>query len=233
MNIAFRLPRSMASSAASRTASRWTWSKARATSPISSVEVTPIGSISTPSSAPSLWLSLRTISGSRWPATSSASERSLRSGRISERATIVETSTTRSSSSSVTRLVTSRSVVALDRSSLARLVTSPFSWSATFRVSPMVNVMSAFQLSGLSWGWALSGTFGEVRGHLLGQVLVRGRDVHLGAADGVAVVLLLGRVDLGRGLEVDQVGLRLLLGLLEGWRGPSALSVRRGETSAA
>ena len=36
VKIALTLPRSRACSAASRTASRWTWSKARATSPISS-----------------------------------------------------------------------------------------------------------------------------------------------------------------------------------------------------
>ena len=112
------------------------------------MEVTPIGSISTPSSVPSLWLSLRTISGSRWPATSSASVRSLRSGRISERATVVETSSTRSSSSSVTRLVTSSSVVAWDLSALARLVIAAVSWSATVRVSRMVVDMSRSQVAG-------------------------------------------------------------------------------------
>ena len=84
----------------------------------------------------------------------------MRSGRISDRATIVETSTTRSSSSSVTRLVTSRLVVASDRSALARLVMRPVSWLATVRVSSMVSVMSAFQFSGFSW--ERSGTFGAV-----------------------------------------------------------------------
>ena len=44
MNIALTLPRSCASVPASRTASAWTWSKARATRPISSVASTPIGS---------------------------------------------------------------------------------------------------------------------------------------------------------------------------------------------
>ena len=108
------------------------------------MEVTPIGSISTPSSVPSLWLSLRTISGSRWPATSSASVRSLRSGRISERATVVETSSTRSSSSSVTRLVTSSSVVASDLDVFASVEMLPVSSSATCRTLPMVNDMSSF-----------------------------------------------------------------------------------------
>ena len=56
-NMAFRFARSIASSPASRTASLCTWSKARATSPISSVESMPMGSISTLSSSPgSLWL---------------------------------------------------------------------------------------------------------------------------------------------------------------------------------
>ena len=108
------------------------------------MEVTPIGSISTPSSVPSLWLSLRTISGSRWPATSSASVRSLRSGRISERATIVETSATRSSSSSVTRLVSSRSVLALVLDVFASAEMLPVSSSATCRTLPMVDDMSSF-----------------------------------------------------------------------------------------
>jgi len=112
------------------------------------VEVTPIGSISTPSSAPSLWLSLRTISGSRLPATSSASARSLRSGRISERATIVETSATRSSSSSVTRLVTSRPVVALFLDVSASVEMLPASPSPTCPTLPMVNDMSLFTLAG-------------------------------------------------------------------------------------
>ena len=125
------------------------------------MEVTPIGSISTPSSVPSLWLSLRTISGSRWPATSSASVRSLRSGRISERATVVETSSTRSSSSSVTRLVTSSCVVASDLSVLARLVMAVVSWLATSRVSGMVAVMSLFQVPGFSWLLLVSGTDGS------------------------------------------------------------------------
>ena len=121
--MAFRLPRSMASSAASRTASLCTWSKARATSPISSVDVTPIGSISTLSSPPSLSLSRRTISGSLLPATSSASARSLRSGRIIDRATNVVISRTRISSSSVTTEVMIALRSELDASELACAVT--------------------------------------------------------------------------------------------------------------
>ena len=123
-NIAFRLPRSMASSAASRTASLCTWSKARATSPISSVEVTPIGSISAEASPPSLSLSLRTISGSLLPATSRASARSLRSGRIIDRATKVVMSRTRISSSSVATETMTALCSEFDSSELACAVMS-------------------------------------------------------------------------------------------------------------
>ena len=84
----------------------------------------------------------------------------MRSGRISERATIVETSSTKRSSSSVTRLVTSSSVVAWDLSALARLVMAAVSPSATVRVSPMVRAMSESQVPG--WMILASGTDGEV-----------------------------------------------------------------------
>ena len=132
-NIAFRLPRSLASWAASRTASWCTWSKARATSPISSVEVTPIGSISTLiAGALALAEPGAPISGSRWLATSSASRRSLRSGRIRDRATTVDTSTTKAQQEQRSAaLVTSRSEVAWDRSAVARAAMPPATWPAT------------------------------------------------------------------------------------------------------
>jgi len=88
--------------------------------------------------------------------------RSLRSGRISERATMVETTTTRNSSSSVTRLVTSRLVVASDLSALARLVIWPARALATVWVSWMVSDMSAFQSAASSWRLLVSGTVGEL-----------------------------------------------------------------------
>ncbi len=88
MNIALRLPRSCASFPASRTASACTWSNARATRPISSVDCTPIGSIvagvsrvSVPAAAAA------TRSGSRFVAISSASACSLRSGLTKVRPT--------------------------------------------------------------------------------------------------------------------------------------------------
>ncbi len=79
--------------AASRSASRCTWSNARATSPISSVESTSIGATSSETSSPSVSLIRRTVSGSRSPAISRAPVRSLRSGRTIDRPTmVVETS---------------------------------------------------------------------------------------------------------------------------------------------
>jgi hypothetical protein len=68
-NIALMLPRRTASSAASRTASRWTSSKARATWPISSVESMSIGSTSMPPAAASGSRSRSTRPGSRVLAT--------------------------------------------------------------------------------------------------------------------------------------------------------------------
>ena len=86
-NIALTFPRSAASLAASRSASRWTWSKARATSPISSEESTSMGSTSSETPSPSVSLIRRTVSGSRTPATSRAPVRSRRSGRTMDRPT--------------------------------------------------------------------------------------------------------------------------------------------------
>src|SRR6202162_1037338 len=68
----------------------------------------------------------------------------LRSGRASERATMVKMSRTRSSSSNVTRLVTSSPVLALVLDVLASVEMLPVSSSATFRTLPMVNDMSSF-----------------------------------------------------------------------------------------
>ena len=141
-NMAFRFARSMASSTASRTASPCTWSNARATSPISSVESMPIGSIWMLSPALSSWLSRCTISGSRWPATSRASARSLRSGRIMDRATrMVMASTASSSSSTVTAVSRSdpsapcSSVLACDEMASSSMVSK-------LRMSLSVVVMS-------------------------------------------------------------------------------------------
>ncbi|CNF71194.1 Uncharacterised protein [Mycobacterium tuberculosis] len=93
-NIALMLPRRTASSAASRTASRWTSSKARATWPISSVESISIGSTSIPPAAASGSRSRSTRPGSRVLATSSAPDCSRRSGRTSERATTMTVAST-------------------------------------------------------------------------------------------------------------------------------------------
>ena len=86
-NIALMLLRRRASSPASRMASRWTSSKARATSPISSRETTPMEGTSICGAWSPDSRSTRTVSGSRVSATSSASVRSLRSGRTSVPAT--------------------------------------------------------------------------------------------------------------------------------------------------
>ncbi len=136
----------MASSAASRTASRCTWSKARATSPISSVEDTAIGSISTLSSEPSVSLSLRTMSGSRVPAMSSASSRSRRSGRIIDRATNVVISRTRMSRTSVMTLMMTADRVADDWSDWLRVTMLPTRLLSTWRILPRVEVMLPYHV---------------------------------------------------------------------------------------
>ena len=95
-NIALKLLRSMASLPASRTASAWTWSNARATWPISSADSTSIGStcrlIDESGASPS-W---RTRSGSSTVAMLSAPSRSLRSGPTRDRATAIVANSTRS-----------------------------------------------------------------------------------------------------------------------------------------
>ena len=68
----------------------------------------------------------------------------MRSGRVSERATMVKMSRTRSSSSSVTRLVTSRFVLALLLDVSASVEMLPVNPSATCRTLPMVNDQSSF-----------------------------------------------------------------------------------------
>ena len=85
MNMALTLACSAACSAASRTACPWTASNARATWPTSSR--VPIGTGSTATSGVSPARMLSTACGSRRSATSSAELRSIRSDRISDRAT--------------------------------------------------------------------------------------------------------------------------------------------------
>ena len=68
----------------------------------------------------------------------------MRSVRVSERATMVKMSRTRSSSSSVTRLVTSRAVLASVLAELASVDMLPVSSLVTCRTLPMVNDMSSF-----------------------------------------------------------------------------------------
>ena len=114
-NIALTLPRSAASLAASRTASRCTWSNARATSPISSVESTSIGSTSSAASVTSPLVIRRTVSGSRTPATSSAPVRSLRSGRVIDRPTAVVKNRASASTSITAALSMSADLIALPR----------------------------------------------------------------------------------------------------------------------
>ncbi|GAA5772892.1 hypothetical protein Aros01_09451 [Streptosporangium roseum] len=99
-NIALTLLRSVASWPASRTASRCTSSKARATWPISSSEATPIGAMSSAAASP-LSRMLCTVSGRRWPAMDRASVRSVRSGLTSDRAMIAVMTRTRMSSSTL------------------------------------------------------------------------------------------------------------------------------------
>ncbi len=115
-NMALMFPRSAASLAASRTASLWTWSNARATSPISSVESTSMGSTSSGASVPPPPLIQRTVSGSRTPATSSAPARSLCSGRVMERLTAMVKNSARASTSSTAMPSISAELIDLSRS---------------------------------------------------------------------------------------------------------------------
>ena len=123
-NIALMFPRSAASLEASRTASRWTWSNARATSPISSVESTSMGATSSGASLPPP-LIRRTVSGSRSPATSSAPVRSRCSGRVIER----PRATVNSSASASTRITANppirAAVIAWPRSEPLCAMTEP------------------------------------------------------------------------------------------------------------
>ncbi len=80
------LERSSACSAASRTASRCTWSKARATSPISSRVVIGIGVTRVSTRPGAVRESWSTMAGSRCSATSKAVSRSRRIERLIERA---------------------------------------------------------------------------------------------------------------------------------------------------
>ncbi len=86
VKIALTLPRSSACSAASRTASRCTWSKARATSPISSRLVIGIGCTRVSTRPGSVRESWSTSIGSRCWATSKAAVRSVRMLWLIERA---------------------------------------------------------------------------------------------------------------------------------------------------
>ena len=113
--MALTLPRSAASLAASRTASRCTWSKARATSPISSVESTSIGSTSSGASTASPSVIRRTVSGSRTPATSSAPLRSLRSGPVMDRPTAMVKNRASASTSITAALSMSADLIARSR----------------------------------------------------------------------------------------------------------------------
>ena len=131
-NIALMLPRSLASLEASRTASACTRSKARATSPISSSVSTSIGSTVTWLwSSPSLSLSCRTISGSRTPATWSASDRSLRSGRTIDRPTMMVNSMARARTRSTAAPTIEAEMIALLCSVPAREITDPTSCCST------------------------------------------------------------------------------------------------------
>ena len=144
-NIALTLPRSAASFDASRTASRCTWSNARATSPISSVESTSIGATSSGAGTPSPSLSLirRTVSGSRIPATSSAPARNRRSGRTIERTTIMVNSSARPNRRRTAIPTRMALVTAERRSALAWSMTCVASDRSTEPIWPIPLVMAS------------------------------------------------------------------------------------------
>jgi hypothetical protein len=111
-NIALKLLRSMASLPASRTASEWTWSKARATWPISSADSTSIGATSRLAAGSSASPSSRTRSGSCTVAMFSAPSRSRRSGPTRDRATATVATSTSSRMIADTIAVSSTSLFA-------------------------------------------------------------------------------------------------------------------------
>ncbi len=111
-NIALKLFRSMASLLASRTASEWTWSNARATWPISSVDSTSIGATSKLVGGSWASPSSRTRSGSSTVAIFSAPSRSLRSGPTRDRATAAVAISTKSRMIAVTMAVNSADLFA-------------------------------------------------------------------------------------------------------------------------
>lgn len=131
VKIALTLPRSMACSAASRTASRCTWSKARATSPISSRVVIGIGwtRVSTrPGSVRDNW---STSIGSRCSAIEKAAVRSWRIERLIWRATRPARMKAASRATSTIAALTMASVLALDEMSAASVTALSTSSSST------------------------------------------------------------------------------------------------------
>ncbi len=149
-NIALTLPRSAASLAASRSASRCTWSKARATSPISSKESTSIGSTSAGACSLSDSLIRRTVSGSRTPATSSAPARSRRSGRTMDRPTTTVNSSEMISTSSTAAPIRIASMIACLRRCWAREMACWASACSTTRILMRVSRTLPNHSSGLS-----------------------------------------------------------------------------------
>ena len=130
-NIALMFPRSAASLDASPSAASCTWSNARATSPISSVESTSMGTISWGTASPSDWLIRRTASGSRFPATSRALLRSRCSGRVMDLPTTTVAANAKPSTSTTAepQVITSR--IALLRSVVLLSITDVTSCAST------------------------------------------------------------------------------------------------------
>ena len=157
--MALTFPRSAASLPASPMASLCTWSKARATSPISSVESTSMGTTSWGISSPSVSLIRRTASGSRVPATSRAPLRSRRSGRIMDlpTATVARNARARTSRTTAPQMITSR--IALLRSVVLLAITE-FTSCASTECMPLVTSSSDDSALAITGSSAPGGAFG-------------------------------------------------------------------------
>ncbi len=145
VNIALMLPRRRACSAARRTASLCTMSKAWATWPISSAESTPTGSTATSTSCGSVSESVLTSSGSRRSATSSAADWSRVSERTIERAIRPAPPRATSSTSATAAPMIRASVSAWDWSSWAFPSRSSMSLDSIRRSAAILAVDCSYQ----------------------------------------------------------------------------------------
>ncbi|CAM5416207.1 hypothetical protein SMICM304S_09647 [Streptomyces microflavus] len=164
VKIALTLPRSMACSAASRTASRCTWSKARATSPISSCVVIGMGCTWVSTRPGSVRESWSTREGSRCSAMEKAAVRSWRIERLIWRAMSPATRKAASRAMTTARPLTIASRLASEEIFAALFTALVTSSSSTVAYPWNLAVAAAIQVSGVmpffarssgSWPWPI------------------------------------------------------------------------------